>query len=95
MPDQPISLAGAARSQRCRFGGVTQHIGAALLFGHPHANQHAFFLVTGLQMGVIAVGQQRREPRPEFGRQGLLQQRDRAKGHGYRAERPRLHLRVQ
>ncbi|MNE16163.1 hypothetical protein D3C80_1091010 [compost metagenome] len=45
--DQTVGFSWAACTQRAGGGGITQHIGTALLFGHSHADQQTALLPAG------------------------------------------------
>ena len=68
MPHQPIE----SFRRFFRPGGITEHIGTALFFGHSHTNQHPTLLIAGRQMRVIAVAEQGRQPVAKDGGQRAL-----------------------
>ena len=88
MPHQPVAAVAAF----FRFGGVAEHVRAALLFRHPHANQQAALLRAGGKVRIIAIAEQRRQPVVKCFGERLLQQRRGGERHGDRAKRARLHL---
>ena len=58
MAHQPVAAVAAF----FRFGGVAQHVRAALFFRHPHTDQQAAFLRARRQMRIVAIAEQRRQP---------------------------------
>ncbi len=78
-----------------RAGGIAEHVRSPLLFGHSHADKQAALLAAGEKVRIVAVAHQRRQPVGKRRRHQCLQQRRSRRGHGHRAQRSRLYLRVQ
>ena len=85
------TIGTVGRALRAR--GIRAHVGTALLLGHAHADQTAFF---GFDRNIPAVIDPGEEPRHPVARElGIAaQDGDRTVGHGCRTERPALHLRL-
>ncbi|VBF61568.1 Uncharacterised protein [Burkholderia pseudomallei] len=92
--DEPVRLPAPARAERVRVRLVAAHVGAALLFGHAHADHHRAFLrqrrIARVVLACIElVAQRRKEGRFS------LQHRNARERHRERAERAGFELRVQ